>query len=104
MVQRDPVRGNLRDERAHRAERAINALSLRFTFQTATRAIERHSLAISPRGSREFYPELDALWYQRAQGMPGTRCAAASRAVEKAHELVTTDHTGYTRHSPRGWF
>jgi hypothetical protein len=34
-----------------------------------------HDFAISPRVSREFCSELPALSEERAQGMPGARCA-----------------------------
>ena len=38
-------------------------------------AAHRHSFAISPLLLREFCPERAALRDQRAQGMPGARCA-----------------------------
>jgi hypothetical protein len=64
----------------------------------------KYSFAISPRVSREFLPERRALWYQRAQGMPGARCAR-SRACSVVNTRVSHHgHTGTTRHSPRNGF
>src|SRR3982074_1554846 len=50
----------------------------------------RHSFAISRRIAPKFYWECPTLSNQRAQGMPGARCARSLVCSEKAHELVTT--------------
>jgi len=47
---------------------------MRSIFQTAV-FIRKHGFAISPRVSREFCHQRPALCNQRAQGMPGARCA-----------------------------
>jgi hypothetical protein len=44
-----------------------------FIFHTVS--FDSYSFAISPRVSREFCQEHSALSSQRAQGMPGARCA-----------------------------
>jgi hypothetical protein len=42
---------------------------------------------------------------ERAQGMPGARCAAASRAIKnKAHEHSHHGHTGNRPAFPAQWF
>jgi len=43
--------------------------------------------------------------YQRAQGMPGARCARSLACkIKQAYEHSHHGHTGNTRHSPREWF
>ena len=66
----------------------------------------RHDFAISPhvfaRGLR-FGPAPSEM---RAQGMPGARCARSLACSNKTKHtsVVTTSHTGFTRHSPRNGF
>src|SRR5450631_2931717 len=58
--------------------------------------------AFSPRTAPEVCHEFPALAKQRAQGMPGARCArglVCNDSGRGAHEH--TGHTGITRHSPR---
>ena len=63
-----------------------------------------HNFAISRRISPEVCCELPALSKQRAQGMPGARCAAAACAVVESTRVSHHGHTGNTRHSPRNGF
>ncbi len=66
--------------------------------------MSRHGIAISPRKSREFYRNVPPSEDQRAQGMPGARCAR-SRAWWVVNTRVSHHgHTGITRHSPRNGF
>jgi hypothetical protein len=59
-------------------------------------------LAASP---REFCFKLSTLCNQRAQGMPGARRARSLACEIKKHtSVVTTGHTGITRHSLRNGF
>jgi hypothetical protein len=60
-----------------------------------------HSFAISPHLLREFYPDRSALSYQRAQGMPGARCARSRACSVESTRVSHHGHTGNTRHSPR---
>jgi len=55
----------------------------------------RHGFAISRPDTPEFYPERLALRDQRAQGMPGARCARSLACeIKKAHERSHHGHTG----------
>jgi hypothetical protein len=63
-----------------------------------------HGFAISPHVSREVCLKVPLSEYQRAQGMPGVRCAR-SRACSVVNTRVSHHgHTGITRHSPRNGF
>jgi len=65
-----------------------------------------YKFAISPRVSREAWPARSALSYQRAQGMPGARCARLPRvqwvAIERTRDSQVTPEIA--RHSPRNGF
>ncbi len=74
----------------------------RYKFQTAHAC--RRSFAISPRVSREFWPARSALFNQRAQGMPGARCARSRAWCVESTRVSHHGHTGNTRHSPRNGF
>jgi hypothetical protein len=50
---------------------------------------------------RELCPEFPALSYQRAQGMPGARCARSRACSVESTRVSHHGHTGNTRHSPR---
>ena len=66
--------------------------------------VSSHSFAVSPRNPRESCFEFLPLRNQRAQGMPGARCAR-SRACRVENTRVSHHgHTGITRHSPRNGF
>src|SRR5579862_5971216 len=70
-----------------------------------TRVCNSHTFAFSPHAFARGLPVFCRLAPERAQGMPGARCAPRSRVqdgVEGAHEH--TGHTGFTRHSPRNGF
>jgi len=49
-----------------------------------------HTSAFSPRGSREFRQTWSASEIQRAQGMPGARCARGLACKMKKHTSVVT--------------
>ena len=70
-----------------------------FEFQTATASRSRR------RFSREVCSSSPAPSLQRAQGMPGARCAR-SLACSKKQSIRVSHHeyTGTTRHSPRNGF
>jgi hypothetical protein len=69
-----------------------------FTF------IYGHDLAISPRRAREFCFYIPPSYDQRAQGMPGARCARSyARSVESTR-VSHHRHAGNIRHSPRNDF
>jgi hypothetical protein len=64
--------------------------------------IREHGFTVSPHVLREVDPELPALSYQRAQGMPGARCARSLACKsESSTHASRHGHTGITRHSPR---
>jgi hypothetical protein len=68
---------------------------------------ERHAFAFPPQVSREFSYSASALFNQRAQGMPGARCARSlvcAMGVLSMHTSIHSGHTGITRHSPRNGF
>jgi hypothetical protein len=54
--------------------RRFAPLRKRFAF-VAGNDEKRHNCTISPRIPREFWPARSALSIERAQGMPGARCA-----------------------------
>jgi hypothetical protein len=54
----------------------------RFNCQTAA-VVRRHDIAISPRISREFCRNVASPKIQRAQGMPGARCARSLACDKK---------------------
>jgi len=65
----------------------------------------KYSFAFSPRDPREFCLDVPSPGDQRAQGMPGARCARSLACeMKKAHERSHHGHTGITRHSPRNGF
>jgi hypothetical protein len=65
----------------------------------------RHSFAISPRNSREFFRKLAAPEIQRAQGMPGARRARSLACnVKKAYEHSHHGHAGNRPAFPAQWF
>src|SRR6266404_898306 len=65
----------------------------------------KHSFAISPRLSREFFRKLAAPEIQRAQGMPGARRARSLACnVKKAYEHSHHGHTGNRPAFPAQWF
>ena len=79
-------------------EQKISA-TLRFNFQTAASA-SRSRRAIRASFARNFRS-----LKQRAQGMPGARCARSLVCKnKKAHKHSHHGHTGNTRHSPRNGF
>jgi hypothetical protein len=54
---------------------------------------------------REFWPARSALSNQRAQGMPGARCARCRVCGGRKHKSTRVSQvTGNTRHSPRNGF
>jgi hypothetical protein len=61
----------------------------------------KHTFAISPRVSREVLPVRSALLRQRAQGMPGARCARSrvcrGSGVEHTRRQVTPETPGIPR-------
>jgi hypothetical protein len=69
----------------------------RFGFNFQTTRVRRHSFAISPRISRELWLGISVPSDQRAQGMPGARCAR-SRAWSVGNTRVS--HHGYTGKRP----
>jgi hypothetical protein len=78
-------------------------LRKRFAF-VAVNDEMRHDAAFSRRDAPEFCFKIPALCNQRAQGMPGARCAR-SRACSVVNTRVSHHgHTGNTRHSPRNGF
>jgi hypothetical protein len=64
----------------------------------------RHNFAISPQVCARFDPEFLALSHQRAQGMPGARCARSRACSVESTRVSHHGHTGNTRHSPRNGF
>src|SRR5258708_14268830 len=73
-------------------------------IQFSSGVVGARSFAISPREPREFYLNFTPPEHQRAQGMPGARCAR-SRACSVVNTRVSHHgHTGITRHSPRNGF
>jgi hypothetical protein len=64
----------------------------------------RQDFAISPQVCARFDPEFLALSYQRAQGMPGARCARSRACSVESRRVCHHGHTGNTRHSPRNGF
>src|ERR1700726_2994919 len=61
-----------------------------------------HSFAISPHVLREFIQNSSPSEGQRAQGMPGARCARSLACKsESSTHASHHGHTGITRHSPR---
>src|ERR1700726_2264879 len=61
-----------------------------------------HSFAISPHVLREFIQNSSPSEGQRAQGMPGARCARSLACKsESSTHASRHGHTGITRHSPR---
>ncbi len=70
-----------------------------------SKLVSRHGFTISPRVHASFCRKRPALSSQRAQGMPGARCARRSRAWCVENTRVSHHgHTGNTRHSPRNGF
>src|ERR1700722_10258419 len=63
-----------------------------------------HSFAISPHLLREFYPDRSALSYQRAQGMPGARCARSRACSVESTRVSHHGHTGKRPAFPAQWF
>ena len=74
----------------------------RFNFQTAAH-FARHTSAISPRIRASFTGNVLPS-NQRAQGMPGARCARSLACSVKNTRVSHHGHTGFTRHSPRNGF
>jgi hypothetical protein len=66
-----------------------------FIFQT-THAIHSHGLAISPRVHASFAGNILPFENQRAQGMPGTRCARSLACELEKHTSVVTTVTPET--------
>jgi hypothetical protein len=60
--------------------------------------------AISRTDAPEFCLETPALSNQRAQGMPGARCARSRVCSVESTRVSHHGHTGITRHSPRNGF
>src|SRR6202047_4006154 len=71
----------------------------RLKFQTAR--LHRHTPAISPRDPREFCLEVPSPGDQRAQGMPGAKCARSLACEMKKHTSVVTTVTPETPGIPR---
>jgi len=61
--------------RGRHADGAFARNELRRIQISNSSIVRKHSFAISPRVSREFCHQRPALCNQRAQGMPGARCA-----------------------------
>src|ERR1700694_5505843 len=86
------------------------ALCLTAAFRSRVAAPSARSFAdtaLRPRRAhpREFCLEGPALCKQRAQGMPGARCARSLVCeISKAYEHSHHGHTGITRHSLRNGF
>jgi hypothetical protein len=84
------------------AQRAPNDGLLR---RFAPRNDDRHKSAFSRHVSPEFWPAHSALSKQRAQGMPGARCARGHVCEGRSKKHTRqSGHTGITRHSPRNGF
>jgi len=66
----------------------------RFDFQTASFRTRLRDLAAH---AREFYPERPALRDQRAQGMPGARCARSLVCKVESTRVVTPESPGIPR-------
>jgi hypothetical protein len=65
----------------------------------------RHNSAFSPRVFARGLLEISLPSKQRAQGMPGARCARSLAGRKKATPAGSRHgHTGFTRHSPRNGF
>jgi hypothetical protein len=61
----------------------------------------KHDFAISPRLSREFCVEFLPLRDQRAQGIPGARCARSLAGQKKSHASKVTTVTPVSPGIPR---
>ncbi len=81
--------------------RARNELS---RIQFFNGFVRRHSFAISRPDTPELCHLLPALSNQRAQGMPGARCARSRAWCVVNTRVSHHGHTGNTRHSPRNGF
>jgi hypothetical protein len=64
----------------------------------------RRSFAISPHVLREFDPDRSALGNQRAQGMPGARCARSRACSVESTRVSHHGHTGKRPAFPARWF
>src|ERR1700730_5082359 len=79
---------------------SLRSSGLRIRFSNSN----THSFAISPLDPREFCSEFPALFDQRAQGMPGARCARSRAWCVVNTRVSHHGHTGNTRHSLRNGF
>jgi hypothetical protein len=63
--------------------------------------LHRHTPAISPRDPREFCLGVPSPGDQRAQGMPGAKCARSLACEMKKHTSIVTTVTPETPGIPR---
>jgi hypothetical protein len=103
--------GRLRDEAIHSviwrhncfASLATTGIAERLDFPIQlSNSKRRHSFAISPQLCASFIVNFPPSEDQRAQGMPGARCARSLACKsESSTHASHHGHTGNTRHSPR---
>src|ERR1035437_1758436 len=82
-----------RSSRSRSATATTDSIKQPHCSQTRLRDLAAHT--------REFLPERPALGTQRAQGMPGARCARSRAWCVGSTRVSHHGHTGITRHSPR---
>jgi hypothetical protein len=76
----------------------------RHRFKFSNSIVRRRSFAISPRVSREFCWNVTSPEYQRAQGIPGARCARSLACRIKKHTSIVTTVTPVHPAFPAQWF